>query len=176
MRTHTAIEPGTRFNRLTVKDGPTVEPSPYASKKHVYYYRCRCDCGSEVRLRHDLFATGKTRSCGCLTGHFAKGNKPANRTHGMGNDPLYKCWHAMHRRCTDPKQNGFHNYGGRGIRVECPDWSRFEPFRDWALSHGYRPDLQIDRVDVNGNYRPENCRFVTPKENMNNRRCTRPRP
>ena len=85
---------------------------------------------------------------------------------------LYHIWDNMITRCYRISYTGYPNYGGRGIIV-CEEWRHsFETFRDWALAHGYRDDLQIDRRDVNGNYCPENCRFVTPKRQARNRRNT----
>jgi hypothetical protein len=76
----------------------------------------------------------------------------------------------MHNRCTRPYVKGYKNYGGRGIRV-CAEWHDFATFRDWALSHGYKDGLTIDRIDSNGNYEPDNCRWITLSENIRRRKC-----
>ena len=81
---------------------------------------------------------------------------------------LYRIWVAMRQRCNDPKRDGFMRYGGRGIMV-CPEWEfSFPTFKEWAMTNGYRDDLSIDRLDVNGHYEPSNCRWATQKEQMSN--------
>jgi hypothetical protein len=83
---------------------------------------------------------------------------------------LYRIWVAMRQRCNDPNRDGFAGYGGRGIKV-CPEWdSSYPAFKAWALANGYASHLTIDRVDVNGNYEPGNCRWLTVKEQLSNTR------
>lgn len=83
-------------------------------------------------------------------------------------EPLYALWKGIISRCENPANNRFHRYGGRGIEV-CKDWRDYETFRDWATSHGYRKGLQLDRINTDGDYEPDNCRFVTPKDQNRNR-------
>lgn len=106
----------------------------------------------------------RQESCGC---------RPARRTHGLTGTRLYLRWTAMRNRCGDPANRSYANYGGRGIRV-CSTWQRsFTRFRQWAVSHGYRQELQLDRIDNDGDYTPSNCRFVSPQVNARNRRSTK---
>lgn len=94
-----------------------------------------------------------------------------NTTHGMSNSKLYKIHHAMKTRCTNPNQDCYKNYGGRGITL-CKEWMKFENFYDWAINNGYEEGLSIDRIDVDGNYESSNCRWTTPQEQAWNRRNT----
>ena len=84
---------------------------------------------------------------------------------------LYWCWKAIKQRCLNPRCRAYHNYGGRGITV-CDEWCEFEPFLAWALAAGWHKGLDLDRIDNDGDYTPDNCRFVTRRENVNNRRRT----
>ena len=87
--------------------------------------------------------------------------------HGYSKHPLYGVWSSMRDRCSNPNNKSYHRYGGRGITVS-DEWYRVEPFIEWALKAGWKPGLQLDRTNNDGNYQPNNCRFVTRKENANN--------
>lgn len=93
-------------------------------------------------------------------------------THHATKTRMYKIWQSMHERCEREKHEHYENYGGRGITV-CEEWREFEPFRDWAVASGYSDKLSIDRINTDGNYCPENCRWVTMKEQQNNKRNNR---
>ena len=134
-------------------------------------WRCRCECGKEVVVRGSDLRSEKTTSCGC---YRRERSDEAHTTHGMCKTRLYHVWTSMLQRASvrkgaDEKKKRF--YQDRGITI-CDEWLVFENFRDWALSHGYKEDLQIDRRDNDKGYCPENCRWVTCKENNNNRRNT----
>ena len=134
-------------------------------------WRCRCECGNEIIVRGGDLRSWRTTSCGC---YQRERTVEANTTHGMCKTRLYSVWKDMLKRAGATKgasEEDRRRYQDRGITV-CDEWLVFENFRDWALSHGYKEGLQIDRIDNDKGYCPENCRWVTPKENMNNRRNT----
>lgn len=134
-------------------------------------WRCRCECGNEIIVRGDHLRNEDTTSCGC---YHRERLVEAHTTHGASRTRLYYVWTDMLQRVGVHKgasEKVKHNYQDRGINV-CSEWLIFENFRDWALSHGYKEDLQIDRRDNEKGYCPENCWWVTCKENNNNRRNT----
>lgn len=96
--------------------------------------------------------------------------EPRHITHGMSNTRLYRTYRDMINRCNGIAKKSYDNYYARGIKV-CKEWDTFEKFRDWALANGYDDTLTIDRIDVNGNYSPDNCRFTTRKLQNNNTRA-----
>lgn len=138
----------------------------YIGDKH---WLCRCDCGTEKPVEGASLRSG--RSNGCIKCHPALG---ARRTHGQKRTRLYNIWSGMIRRCENPREPAYPNYGGRGITV-CEEWrSSFVSFRDWALAHGYEPHLTIDREDNNKGYEPSNCHWATHAEQNRNYRRNRP--
>lgn len=127
---------------------------------------CQCDCGNAKEVAAKLLKKHNTLSCGC---YRKEQTRKANTTHGMYKHQLYWRWNSMINRCTKPSQRCYKSYGGRGITV-CDEWKTFEPFAEWALSHGYEKDLSLERIDVNGNYCPENCTWIPVCEQNKNRR------
>jgi len=135
-------------------------------------FECLCECGKKTIVRLTHLRGGRTISCGCAQRDGAvRSNK--NRTkHGLCNHPLYVVWNNMVQRCINSNSTSYRYYGERGIKV-CDGWKNDSSnFIAWALKNGWEKGLQIDRIDNNGNYKPSNCRFVTPKENTRNSRST----
>lgn len=154
---------GKRFGRLIV-----ISEAPSVNGRTCWH--CKCDCGKEITTKKDNLLQGKTRSCGCL---YLESASKLHKSHGMSNTRLFYIWQSMRHRCTIKNDRAYKNYGGRGIKV-CEEWtSDFMNFYNWAINNGYRDDLTIDRINVNGNYEPSNCRWIPKEYQAENKRNSR---
>ena len=153
---------GLVFERLTV-----VQELDKRDSSGNVYWLCQCECGGQRITTSRSLNQGTALSCGCLRKERAA---RATTSHGGSGTRLHEIWRNMKRRCYNPRATGYDIYGGRGIQI-CDEWKEnFDAFRKWSLSNGYSDDLTIDRQDSNGNYEPDNCRWVTHKDQANNKR------
>lgn len=157
---------GFKFGRLTVIRKNGVERRGKSSHS---IWLCLCDCGMEKSVVRDKLISGDTISCGCYKRESAK---KRFKKHGMAGTRIWKIWVGMRSRCNRESDKSYPDYGGRGISV-CEEWSKFEPFAKWALLNGYANELTIERIDVNGDYCPKNCKWATKSEQSNNKRNNR---
>lgn len=180
----TETKVGDRFGRLTVTQLVRLPSGKWTRAGAIV----RCVCGNEKAVVAYSLKSGNTTSCGCyhkeIAGSGEAGRKVTyTRTrdgkmqtvtrvlehHGQSKTPLYRQWKGMNLRCNNPETHNYKWYGGKGVRV-CPEWEDdFLAYKAWADANGYNPGLELDRIDENGHYGPDNCRFVTKKANIRNR-------
>lgn len=157
---------GQKFGRLTV-----LSRNP--QKGHTVFWDCVCDCGNKTRVSSINLLRGRIKSCGCLHDDLSRERAKKQFTkHGLRSTRLYSIWASMNTRCYNPNSRSYKHYGERGVKV-CEEWKTFTNFYDWALGNGYREDLTLDRIDCNGNYDPQNCRWATTEMQCNNKRNSR---
>lgn len=161
---------GQKFGRLTV-----IEVSNKIQKYnnhgikdgYIYYYKCQCECGNIIEVSRNSLRFNKTKSCGCLKSELSAQRKT---THGLRKHRIYRIYYGMINRCYNTNEKCYCNYGGRGIEI-CDEWKNdFKSFYNWSLANGYNDNLSIDRINVNGNYEPTNCRWITMTEQAGNKR------
>lgn len=154
---------GKKFNRLLVL-------KKAFRKNQKVMWECKCDCGNITYVNTFYLTGNKVRSCGCL---HKEQLIERNTTHNQRHTKLYETWKKMKDRCANPNATQYNNYGGRGITV-CDEWKNdFQPFYNWAMDNGYQEGLTIDRIDNDGNYCPQNCRWISLKEQQRNKSSNR---
>lgn len=155
---------GKRFGKLTV-----IGKSEGRAKNGTIKYICQCDCGNTSIIRGDHLRSGETLSCGCLIKKYGI-TKYTKEGQSTLNQRLYAIYDKMKQRCYNKNNSAFKYYGSRGIKIYQPWLNDFMIFYNWAVNNGYSDNLTIDRINVNGNYEPNNCRWTTYEEQNNNTR------
>lgn len=153
---------GQKFNRWT------VESYSHTHKGNAFY-NCTCDCGTKKVVNGNNVKRGLSKSCGCQNSEKAREHCLSMKKHGMYESKIYRRWVGIIGRCESPSAGNYIDYGARGISV-CDEWHDFETFYKWALDNGFEEHLTLDRIDVNGNYEPGNCRWTTWSVQNRNKR------
>lgn len=150
---------GQKFGRLTVLERAKN------NTRGQSMWRCKCDCGNTWTGLGTSLISGNTQSCGCLAREMLI---KRNTVHSLHGTRLYGIWVRMRQRCNDENCTDYISYGARGIAI-CKDWDDYRSFHRWALANGYKDNLTIERIDVNGNYEPNNCKWISPAAQARNK-------
>lgn len=151
--------------KVVSRDADALHPCGSKTVKWL----CKCACGNEISVDVNNLRTGHTKSCGCISVKIPNGMKHGYLRNGTKHR-LYVIWTNMKRRCKSETNPDYKNYGGRGISV-CDEWeNNFSSFAEWALNNGYSDQLTIDRIDNDGDYSPQNCRWTTMLIQRHNQR------
>jgi len=159
------IKPGDTYGRLTIIKEIAPHVFPSGERKRKVLCQCSCENKTIVEVQLSNLRGRNTTSCGCWK---KEGIIKRSSTHGLKHHSLYPVWKNMKNRCSDKNHK---NYGGRGISV-CSEWRKdFKEFYEFAMSNGWKQGLEIDRIDNDKGYSPDNCRFATRSENQSNKRA-----
>lgn len=152
---------GQKFGKLTAIKLHHIKRYESCTKR---YWLCKCECGNSAIVSQGQLTCGKTKSCGCMQSLYFE------TKHKMAHTRLYNTWENMRKRCYKKQDKHYKWYGARGIKT-CEEWKNdFVPFMNWALNNGYNEKLTLDRIDVNKDYTPENCRWVNWITQQRNKR------
>lgn len=150
---------GVRYGKLTIIKTYYKQ----TTKRKRKFALCKCDCGNITEVRFDCLTNNNTKSCGCMN------TTDREKPNSIRKHKLYRVYYAIKQRCYNVKDKHYNHYGERGIKM-CDEWLKYEDFLSWALTHGYKKGLQLDRINCNGNYEPSNCRWVDSSTNNYNKR------
>jgi hypothetical protein len=163
------VKQGDKYGRLIIVQ--ELEPTYTKYNRMVRRFECICDCGNKWKGQLQTLRNGRTKSCGCYHKEKSKETQLINNfKHGESNKKLeYFIWKNLKKRCNNPNNKKYKDYGGRGIKV-CNEW--INSYEQFIKDMGYKPskEYSIDRINVNGNYEPSNCRWATPEQQANNKR------
>lgn len=151
---------GQKFGKLTV-----IEP---VYERNRWLWRCKCECGNETIVWPNQIMRGKQNACHCGK---SKTFHEMYYVHGESHTRLHNIWKGMRKRCNNKNSSRYDFYGGRGIK-HCDEWNDYLTFKKWAVGSGYDDTMTLERIDVNGDYCPENCKWIKAEEQQKNKRNT----